>query len=501
MVIKKLKTKGMHCRSCEKLIEKAVLSINGVKSAKSDYTTEELIVEFDDTKTGIDEIAKKVNSKGYDCHCTTVEPEENRIAATKQVESHKVNDEYYHFSSKYILIAGSILFLLGLVWVINYSYSFNLPKITPDMGLALIFVVGILTSFHCVGMCGGFVLSYTTKDAADKNKTKKSKFVSHLQYASGKTITYVTLGALFGLLGSFITFTPQLKGIAALIAGLFLIVYGLNMINIFPWFRKLQFRGPKFLDKINADASHKGPFIIGLLNGLMIACGPLQAMLIYAAGTGSAAQGAIAMLVFGLGTLPLMLGFGSIATILGSKFTHRVLKISAAIVIILGIVMLNRGLTLMGSGYDFGSLATNVATAGSVYQNQGDYHQLTADGYQEIKMEVNSGGYTPNKFILKKGVPVKWVIDVTELTGCNSVIQSPKLGISQELQKGIQTIEFTPKEEGTIPFSCGMGMLRGTFVVQNAVGNQQEVQKQLTQVDVPKGGSCGGSGCGCGGMM
>ncbi len=509
----KLSTRGMHCPGCEKIIEKAALSLNGIKSVKSNLINEQTTIEFDESITNLDNIKKAIDNKGYQCETIDTQKKEPQ-------ESYS-DGEYYSIpkiNSKYLLIAGSILFLLGLFWVIKYSFSFNFPGITPGMGLALIFVVGILTSFHCVGMCGGFVLSYTTKEAMNENQTKKSRFISHLKYGLGKTITYTLLGALFGLLGSFIAFTPGFKGVTALIAGLFLIAYGLNMLNMFPWLRKLQWRGPKFISNINSEAlgKNKGPFIIGLLNGLMIACGPLQAMLIYSAGTASIIQGAIAMFVFGLGALPLMLGFGSIATILGSKFTHRVLKVSAFVVIIMGIVMINRGLTLTGTGYDFNTLLTSVSaySSNSITGAAVGVDTQIEDGYQEIRMEVNRYGWSPDKFVLEKGVPVKWIIDGKEISGCNNAIQVPKLGLNFDIKPGLQTIEFTPKESGTIPWSCWMGMIQGVFIVKEDIdlSNTAEVQKELDNAPKQAGGSCGGDcggsacgvakggSCGCGGI-
>ena len=508
-MIKTIRTKGMHCHNCEKIIEKAALSVKGVKSAKSDFTNEQTTIEFDDDITNTNKIMEAIKDKGYECE---MEDQNTNL-------SNKYGEDFYSIpklNSKYFLFAGSILFLLGLFWVIKYSFSFNFPEITPGMGLAIIFFVGILTSFHCVGMCGGFVLSYTTKEIMDASQNKKSRFVSHLKYGAGKTITYVILGALFGLLGSFIAFTPKFKGAAALIAGLFLMIYGLNMLNVFPWLRKLQFRGPKFISKVNNEAikNKKGPFVIGLLNGLMIACGPLQAMLIYSAGTESIIQGALSMLAFGLGTLPLMLGFGSIATLIGSNFTNKILKVSAVIVIIIGVVMINRGLTLAGTGYDFNALITSVKANNGITGADIGVDITLKDGYQEIRMEVNRYGWEPNKFVLKKGVPVKWIIDGKELNGCNNAIQVPKLGLNFDIKPGLQTIEFTPAEEGVISWSCWMGMIKGTFIVEDNVdlNNQQDVQKKLDLVNVPKSGSCGGScgsskcsasvggSCGCGGI-
>lgn len=118
-------------------------------------------------------------------------------------------------------------------------------------------------------------------------------------------------------------------------------------------------------------------------------------------------------------------------------------------------------------------------------------------------MDVLASGWSPNKFVLKKGVPVKWIINGKEITGCNNAIQVPKLNLKFDIKKGEQVIEFTPDEEGVIPFSCWMGMLRGSFIVKESIdlNNQEVVQKELNAVNVPKGGSCGagGGGCGCGG--
>ena len=143
-----------------------------------------------------------------------------------------------------------------------------------------------------------------------------------------------------------------------------MIVYALSMFGV-KFFRKFQFN-PKFLTKAATNASskakgpYKGPFITGLLNGLFIACGPLQAMYLYAAGTGNMLTGATSLAAFGLGTLPVMIGFGSLATVISHKTTKRILKISAIIVLALGLIMLNRGLTVLGSPYNYDSVKAKL---------------------------------------------------------------------------------------------------------------------------------------------
>ena len=101
--------------------------------------------------------------------------------------------------------------------------------------------------------------------------------------------------------------------------------------------------------------------MIGLLNGLMIACGPLQAMYVMAAGTGSAIEGAKMLFTFGVGTLPILLGFGFLTTLISGALTHQLLRASGAVLIILGAVMLNHGLILTGAGYDLRSALTSAS--------------------------------------------------------------------------------------------------------------------------------------------
>jgi plastocyanin len=205
---------------------------------------------------------------------------------------------------------------------------------------------------------------------------------------------------------------------------------------------------------------------IGLLNGLMIACGPLQAIYIMAAGTGSMIEGAKLLFVFALGTLPVMLSFGYITSFLGSKATHQILKFSGAIVIILGIFMINNGLALTGAGFDIGTTTGNDPQT-TIESAPSTTEPVDANtGSQEIRMEVNRYGFVPSTFELNKGVPVKWIINGKELTGCNNAIIVPALGLEFKVKKGEQIIEFTPTKAGTIRWSCWMGMIQGSFIVK-----------------------------------
>jgi sulfite exporter TauE/SafE/copper chaperone CopZ len=478
-----LTIKGMHCNSCAEIIRDEVLEMDGVEEAKVDYASGSGHISFDSDKTNTKEVIKRIEKKGYTCSIG------NQPRPKKKPFG-------WIFGILGVLVLGYFIF--------NFFESFNLPQISQNMGYGLLFVVGLLTGFHCVSMCGGFVVSYTAKNAEEGRSSHKS----HLMYGLGKVVSYTLFGALFGLLGSIIAFTPGMRAAAGIVAGLFLILFGLKMLDIFPALRKFQLKLPSFISKAigKEHSKNSSPLVIGLLNGLMIACGPLQAIYIMAAGTGSVAEGARLLFVFALGTLPVMLGFGYFASFVSSKLTHKILKASGAVVLVLGLLMLNNGLVLAGTGYDFRSIVDSFSKE-DASAFSGNLPSLSG-GVQEIRMDVTRSGWSPDTFVLKKGVPVKWIINGKEITGCNNAIQVPKLNLKFDIKKGEQVIKFTPTESGIIRWSCWMGMIPGTFIIKDDIdiNNAAKVKEEIANVPVQPRGSCGGrcgggcgGGCGCGG--
>ncbi len=189
------------------------------------------------------------------------------------------------------------------------------------------------------------------------------------------------------------------------------------------------------------------------------------------------------LFAFSVGTLPVLLSFGVLATLISSALTHRLLRFSGMIVVILGAVMINRGLILTGSGYDLRSLITALKKAGAVQHAQlptalpqempigaTTTQQLVGaarprPALQTIEMDVIESGYKPNHFVLVGGVPVKWVINGKQITPCNHRIVVPALNLEFDVKPGLQIIEFTPNKVGTLRWSCWMGMLHGDFEV------------------------------------
>ena len=346
--------------------------------------------------------------------------------------------------------AGWGILVVGLYIVLSNFPIFSSETIDPRAGLAIIFFTGILTSLHCIGMCSGFVVSYASK-------ASKDDIAPHLCYNGGRIISYTILGGALGLIGSVFSFNSTIRSYLAIFAGIFMVVFGLSMF--FPQLRRfLVLPGLN----LHEQAGKKGPLVIGLLNGLM-PCGPLQAMLIYAAGTGSVIEGGLVMLAFGLGTVPLMLILGSITAIAASSrvLVNRIAKFSGVLVLVLGLIMLGRGFALIGMIVPF--LTPNAIPT---IQNQTLLLNDSIGNVQEITMYIDRNGWNPSVLTVKKGIPVKWTVIAREITSCNKGIKVPKLGINKMFEKGETAVfEFTPNEIGTIPFTCWMGMIPGKIEV------------------------------------
>ncbi|MBS1214031.1 MAG: Heavy metal transport/detoxification protein, partial [Proteobacteria bacterium] len=366
---------------------------------------------------------------------TVVETEQYRL------EAHSPRPFLYRLRLITRRFAGLALGLAGIAVILYFDMRLRgesaLPELSRDMSYGLLFVVGFLTGFHCVGMCGALVLSYATKAGG----TGKLRLGGHLLYGAGKTLSYMLIGAAFGLAGSVIAFTPEARGLVGMAAGVFLFLFGLSLLNLWPSLRNFRIKTPPALLKFIGAQSRKygNPFVIGLLNGLMIICGPLQAMYIMAAGTGSALQGAKLMAVFGLGTLPVMLGFGVLTSVASARLAPKIIRLSGAIVLVLGVIMFNRGLGLTGSGYDFKS-GFGWASV-KLRQMWGEqWTPIAGQDYQVVEMELAQGAAGGSPIVLQKGVPVRWKIHNPEVQSCVSTVVVPKLGLDIPIKKGDQTV-------------------------------------------------------------
>jgi sulfite exporter TauE/SafE len=212
----------------------------------------------------------------------------------------------------------------------------------------LVLILGLVSSLHCVQMCGPVVLTYSV--AANTGAARKPLLGLHLAYNAGRTLTYMTLGAIAGLAGGAMGWVGRLAGFentAAIVAGSAMVVTGIAMFG----FGVRKWRGfalPARLlrpaGKLISSSSITSKFSLGLMMGFL-PCGLVYAALMKAVGTGTALGGALTLFGFGLGTSGalILIGVGS------STATRRIARwgtaISAVTVLAMGAILIVRGAT------------------------------------------------------------------------------------------------------------------------------------------------------------
>jgi sulfite exporter TauE/SafE/plastocyanin domain-containing protein/copper chaperone CopZ len=429
----KIKVYNMTCTSCEVRIEKALMSIPGVTKVLADYKSESVFIEYDEEMCNMLQIKEKISKLGYST--------EN--------------------SGNFKLI-GMLIIVLAIMLLSKAGNSFDMESKLANASYLVLFVVGIFTSLHCVGMCGGIMLS---QSIGSEDKSKFQALKPAIFYNLGRVVSYTILGGIVGAIGSVFSLTLTMKAGFQVLAGIFMIIMGLNMAG-YSLFRKFNIKLPWSFCSVKK--SGKTPFVVGILNGFM-PCGPLQTMQLYALGTGSAILGATSMFIFALGTVPLMLGFGAISGLLSKDNTKQLVKFGGILIVVLGLIMGNRGLTLAGINISPMALMHRAANQSEASEVSGEIPKaIIENGVQVITMTATARGYTPSVLYVQKNMPVKWIIKGEQLTSCNSTIVIPSMDIQRKLVAGETIINFDAGDKD-INYSCWMGMIGGVIKVVDDV--------------------------------
>ena len=378
-----------------------------------------------------------------------------------------------HDALKSLLVLAAIDATLLLAHALGLTDVFlAFPTVGSATTYPVLFVVGLFTSLHCVAMCGGLNLGqslvYTTETrhpsgaAPSSGTAHEKKALQALRpnalYNLGRLISYTAIGGLLGLLGSAFALSAQARAVIGVAAGAFMVAMGLTLMGILRpgvLSKLLPKKAVRKVASATATLRQRGPFLLGLVNGLM-PCGPLQAMQVYAVVTGSAAMGALSLFAFCLGTVPLMFVAGSVIAALKARWRRGLMRVGGAMLVVFGLVAAGNGATLLGINVSLpaqhGSDEVVAATG--------------ADGIQRAAVEVDYGAYQDVR--LKAGVPAELTFHAPEgkLIGCNSSLAIPAFGIQADLATGDTVVSFTPDQAGAYPYACWMGMIKATITVE-----------------------------------
>ena len=396
---------GMTCINCQIRIENELKKEPALTDISVSYETGEASFSYNPNRISLRQITDIINKMGY--------------SATSEKLSCK---------KKILQSIAEILLIVVLFGILQYLGILNylVPASLADSGMSygMLFVIGLLTSVHCIAMCGGINLSQTLqKDISEE--ISRAMFRNSFLYNAGRVVSYTVVGGILGAVGGLAGFGTDLQT-SSLIQGILKLAAGTVMI------------------------------VMGLMP-----CGPLQSVQIIALASGSLLAGAFSMFCFSIGTVPLMLGFGSAIAFFGKRFTGLVLKAGSILIVVMGLSMVTQGTALAGLN---SRQISRMADTGS--QKTGDT-AVEKNGTQYVYSQLQSGKYPD--ITVRAGEPVEWEIEASEdnINGCNYKIFLQDFGLEHTFTEGKNIIKFTPEQAGTYTYTCWMGMITGKIHVEN----------------------------------
>ncbi|MDP3763616.1 MAG: sulfite exporter TauE/SafE family protein [bacterium] len=456
-----LKIHGMHCASCEVMIERKFKTVPGIEKVNVNHATGKATIYFDQAPQ-LKQLQDAVRENGYSVSLP-------HIRQPHTEASHK------NTWKDYLQMGGSFLVIVSAYYILRQFDLVPTIAISDRMSYGVVFLIGLFAAVStCIAVVGGLLLAVAEKhNELHPELNGIQKFRPHIYFNAGRIVGYTGFGATVGGLGSVVTLSPQFNGYLIILVSIVMLLLGFQLLHLFPWLGRFSPKMPKFIGHKIHDLSGKeskgAPFVLGAAT-FFLPCGFTQALQLYVLASGDWKVGALTMLVFSLATLPALLSLSAITSFAKGAFQRHFLKFAGVLVVLLAISNINNGFALAGINVDLASVFKNNESAGS---NSVPTAQIV-DGKQIVKMAVNGYSYSPNKFTVVQGVPVEWQIDGARAAGCGQVLVMPTLGISKYLSpQEITTITFTPTETGTIPFNCSMGMMtRGSAftVVPNTGG-------------------------------
>ncbi len=491
---KKLKTKifsvsGMHCPSCEILIEKKLLDIDNVQAVDANTGQGEVEISYYGSLS-LAKINELIKEDGYEI---SKEKQDGEKFAACSIGAGNQPASYLEIIGAVILVSVAFIFL-------TRSPLASSVMVSSSSALPAFFLFGLISgASSCAVLVGGLVLSMSKQwsQISGKNQSLIQRFKPHLMLNLGRLIGFGFLGGILGAIGGQVfQLSVEVSAVITILISILMLVLGLQMLGV-KVFQKFQLRLPKpFLHYITDESNFKGqmkPLILGALT-FFIPCGFTLTVQSLALVSGGFFQGMLKTAAFSLGTAPvlLLIGFSSVKFISKPHISDKFLKIGGLLVLIFAVYNFNSQLNVLGAA------SLNDLSFGKSSSAQIETKDLPpiVNGKQVIEMEAKSYAYVPNEFTVREDIPVRWEIKDAGISGCtNALIAKGLFDEEVPLDKDINVKEFTPTETGNYKFSCWMGMVTGLIRVVDEEGS-------VGENTVPSGstGTCGGECTGsCGG--
>jgi sulfite exporter TauE/SafE/copper chaperone CopZ len=437
MIKKSVPIRGMHCKSCEKLVGDELRALPGVRSVRVSLRTKTAVISAD---TAPDDIA---------------------IAAALRRAGYAVGRDdlplVSHDARDYKIAAVGVIAAVVLLWLLSLAGSGSGISADATDNVLWALVIGLAAGVStCMALVGGLVAGLSAKhEAAFPGATRWQNFQPHLLFNFGRVVGFALLGGAIGWLGSALVFSPVALGMLTIMAGLFMLIIGLQLTGLFPRLTTLTLPS-RLAEKLGLDKQKSRGYspsrtvLLGVLT-FFLPCGFTQAMQLVAVASGSAATGALVMGLFALGTTPGLLAIGGLASLIRGRRATTILKIVGVVVAALALSSIINGANL--AGLKWPTPAAKSETNSAQVDNATNVIKATFLGgtkFDKTELRVKAGASHNLEITAEKSG-----------AGCMSAIFLPELSNAapQLLQKGKTiTIGFQAKTAGQYELVCAMGV-------------------------------------------
>ena len=299
----KFHIRGMHCKSCALLTESELKEFPYISEVKASLKSSlvEVIGNFGDKtpEEVVRELSSVLHPHGY-------------TLSVEKIEK-KINWGEFKIAIPITLLFVALYVFLQKIGLVNLVHATKVSYGTA-------FVVGIIASLSsCMAVVGGLLLSMSASFAKEGEK-----FKPQIMFHLGRIISFFILGGVIGVIGSAFQLNTFSTFILGLIIAIVMLILGINLLDVFPWAKRLQPGMPKYLSRHAMRVSKLNhtltPALVGIAT-FFLPCGFTQSMQIVALSTGNFMSGAMTMFAFALGTLPVLglLSFSSFSISKSSK--------------------------------------------------------------------------------------------------------------------------------------------------------------------------------------
>lgn len=445
--------RGMHCASCELIIEEKLLELPGVEFADASLGRGELAFDYRAERPSVKDLNAIFRKAGYLFSEQPFSSKKDGVATDKKTTMTSVLVPALAIIAIFILAEQ-----FGLASLVN---------VTSSASWLVFFVFGLIAGVSsCAALVGGLLLSLSKQWNEHGNQ---SSWKPSLLFNFGRITSYILLGLALGLIGQKLQLSPAFNSILLVGVSILMTILALQMLGV-RFFQRFRIALPKNLTRKVASGSDKQnrtlPFVFGFLT-FLLPCGFTLMVEGLAILSGSPLRGALMLGTFALGTaIPLMaIGFSSAKLLRDEARADRFVRIAGILVLFFVLYNLNVQFRFV----DRNTLDNLVPTSTTPSTGTAKVFPLPTGPTQVIKTTFTlANDIQPSTFTVKKGQPVSFQVEVKDNgQGCMSTIMIRGLynqPIYLQAGKTI-TMDFTPIETGDYQIACAMGVPRGTLKV------------------------------------